>query len=172
MVDRPNRDTLDKAIVIYRGSMRAFLVKRLSKFPDQKLEEAVGSALEGNPKRKERFDLHIDGGGSVNDFIDISDFYHLINKHWDSVFDDWFAEDKEILTLTNAVNNARNKEFHPPTEDLDVAESKYYLFAISSALKRIGREEEQHRVDQLKDQYPGGDDTPSVALAQLTPTQL
>ena len=43
-IDRPNRNVLDRALAIYRDSMREFLIRNLKRVPRQTLEKGVESA--------------------------------------------------------------------------------------------------------------------------------
>ena len=163
MVDRPNRDTLEKAIAIYRDSMRVFLVHHLKGVPGKKLEEAVGSVLQRNHRRYEEFQRHVEQGRSVEEFIDVSDFPYLIGDYMYALFDRFFKRDESVTTETRLIQNARNRVYHPGTQDLGSEETKYYLFAISSVLDRIGRREDQRQVDEWRASIP---DATTARLAQ------
>ena len=169
-VSRPNRDTLDKAIGIYRDSMRAFLVHHLRTLPGQHLEEAVGSVLQRNYNKYEEFQRHRQQSGGVEDFIDVSDFLSLMLGHWNTLFARLFNGDRDVQTEIRLVHNARNRVSHPGTQDLGSEETKYYLFAISSVLGRIGRREEQGRVDEMCGGIPDATTAAlAMELAQVAP---
>ncbi len=80
-IDRPNRNVLDRALAIYRDSMREFLIRNLKRVPGQTLEKGVESALRGN--RRLQLEDRLKQRKDVEDFIDIGDFQPLIAHHWD-----------------------------------------------------------------------------------------
>ena len=117
IIDRPNRDMLDKAIGIYRDSMRGFLVRHLKRVPKHNLQSAVESALASERSRstakQNNLESHLKRGGAVDDFIDVGEFHLYIGHHWGSVsvFDGVFKEDRQIiLAHCRFIASARNHE--------------------------------------------------------------
>ena len=90
--------------------------------------------------------------------------------HWNTLFARLFNGDRDVQTEIRLVHNARNRVSHPGTQDLGSEETKYYLFAISSVLGRIGRREEQGRVDEMRGGIPDATTAAlAMELAQVAP---
>ncbi len=159
-IDRPNRDILDRAIGIYRDSMREFIVRCLKQAPGLTLEKAVEDALSvrRNTGRLNAFRSHLNRGGELKGFIDVGDFPGLIGHHWDSVFSDAFKDDRQNVMLhCQFAASGRHREAHPDTGDIGPAETRAYLYHITEMMSSINHFGERGRVEELSRRIPDPD---------------
>ena len=126
---RPNQEALYKALSIYRDTMRPFILRNLS-------------TLERLPI-KDRFQNEAE--------FDIGDFPHLFRKYWESAFERHFDPHRDVRSAVGIIREARNKTFHPDTEDFtwDYASSR--LYEIADILGQINAPEQKREVEAIRD---------------------
>ena len=159
IIDRPNKDALTKAVDIYRDAMRAFIVRQLRQVKGHKLEELVSESL--NQERAVNFKAALQKGLKVEDFIDTSDFPHIIKRRWHEVFARFFDGDRNIENQAHIINqSARNKEAHPTSTDIGDRETQTALLNIIDALDRIRAPQAKEAVEKIKDRLLGAPTPP------------
>lgn len=152
-IERPNRRILDRAIEIFRDAMREFIVRHLRRIPGRTLEQAVETAFVQRRRdgRGNEFKNHLDGGGTVQGFIDTADFDLLISYYWNDVFRDFFKGNREIQTECHIIANARNEIAHPGESDRGTEETRATLVFAVKALGRLNHIDGQREVQRLLD---------------------
>ena len=152
VIERPNRDTLNKALDIYRDAMRAFIIRSLKKVKGKTLEDVIADSL---PARKVNdFQVLVQtNGGSIEASIDIGDFPSLISRNWkQEVLGPQFTADMTSQDKLRIIAQARNYAAHPGTVDLDPEYTRVRLSLISEVLEKINAPEEKIAVEDIRDQ--------------------
>ena len=120
---RPNRDILDRALGIYRDSMREFLIRNLKRVKNGRaLEETVKSALPDG--RRLTLEDHLRQGKDIKSSIDIGDFQRLVTAYWDPVFREVFNNDRSVQTFCRLLTSSRNQAVHTDTQDIGAERSE------------------------------------------------
>ncbi len=150
-IERPNRDTLNKALDIYRDAMRPFVVRSLKRVRGKTLDEAIYDVLPN--KQAYEFQNQLErNGGDVEAAIDIGYFPTLISKNWkQEVFGRRFTEDMTVQDMLRIITKARNHVAHPGTADLDNEYTRTCLFHIVEVLNKINSPDEKAAVEELRD---------------------
>ncbi len=147
IVNRPNRDALNRALDIYRDAMRPFIVRCLRRVRGGSLEDIVRRSL--NENRSQQFQMNRNRGGSVEEFIDIGDFPSLIGNNWRASFDSEFGRDGTVRSLAFLIAAARNDAAHPGKTDLEPGYTQAHIYHIADMLGRIGRSDSKRAVDEI-----------------------
>lgn len=152
VIERPNRDTLNKALDIYRDAMRPFIVRSLKKVRGKTLEDAIADSLP--IKKANEFQSFLQtNGGSIEAALDIGDFPSLISRNWkQEVLGPQFTNDMTSQDKLRIIAQARNYAAHPGTEDLDMEYTRVRLSLIAEVLEKINAPEEKIAVENLRDQ--------------------
>ena len=150
-VKRPNRDTLNKALDIYRDAMRPFIVRSLKQVKGKSLEDAIYDSLP--PRQADEFDARLQtSGADVEALIDIGHFPSLVSRNWKSeVFGPQFTADMTVQDLLRLIGRARNHAAHPDRDDLEAEYTRTCLFHIAEVLGKIGRPDEKEAVEEIRD---------------------
>ena len=146
-----NKDTLIKAIDLFRNAMRDFLVRHLDGANGLSVEEAVRSAYQNFRDERILRDLqnHIDAKKPIVDFIDVFHFKQLLVFHWNTVFRPIFG-DKDIQDDCWNIVTIRNKTHHPGrTLAIGNAATRMYLLHMERALRLIDCQKEQTQIQQM-----------------------
>ena len=152
VIERPNRDTLNKALDIYRDTMRPFIVRSLKKVRGKTVEDAIADSLP--TKKANEFQSFLQtNDGSVEAAIDIGDFPNLISRNWkQEVLGPQFTSDMTSQDKLRIIAQARNYAAHPGTADLDPEYTRTRLSLISEVLGKINAPEQKIAVETLRDQ--------------------
>ena len=124
-----NQEALNKALNIYRDTMRRFILTNLS-------------TLERLPT-KDRFQNEAD--------IDIGKFPYLIRTYWDQAFEHHFDRYRDVRSAVGIITEARNKTSHPGTEDLTWEYASSRLYEIADILGQIKAPEQKREVEVIRD---------------------
>ena len=152
VIERPNRDTLNKALDIYRDAMRPFIIRSLKRVQGKTVEDAIADSLPIK-KANEFHSFLQSNGGSVEAAIDIGDFPSLISRNWkQEVLGPQFTSDMTSQDKLRIIAQARNYAAHPGTMDLDSEYTRVRLSLISEVLEKINAPEEKIAVENLRDQ--------------------
>ena len=152
VIERPNRDILNKALDIYRDAMRVFITRSLKRVKGKTLEDAISDAL---PVRKANdFQSFLQtNSGSIEAAIDIGDFPSLISKNWkQEVLGAQLTGDMTVQDKLRIIAQARNYAAHPSTEDLDIEYTRVRLSLIAEVLDTINAPDQKIVVEGLRDE--------------------
>ncbi len=165
VIERPNRDALNKALDIYRDAMRPFIVRSLKKVRGKTVEDVIADSL-----RKKANEFHSflqTNGGSVEAAIDIGDFPSLISRNWrQEVLGPQFTNDMTSQDKLRIIAQARNYAAHPGTVDLDSEYTRVRLSLISEVLEKINAPEQKIAVEDIRDRLFS--DEPEEHLAEMS----
>ena len=148
-IDRPNRELLDKALLIFRDAMRPFVTTALEKVPNIRVEDAVCEALPFRAEwRVERIRNALARGEYLIDQIDTSDFPVLIGKYWNIAFKHRFTN-RDVQAHCQLIHNVRNQVAHVGHSDIGTEATRVTLFHIAEVLRLIDCPLEQASVHEL-----------------------
>lgn len=151
-----NQEGLNKALNIYRTSMRSFIISRLKQIKGKKVEEVVIDSLE-SARQFERAD-EIDrvlrqSDRKIGSAIDINDFPHLVNKNWSDTFERTLNDDKTFRNQLWLIVECRNADWaHPPEEDAESESTRVHLFHIADVLGKINKPDAKGKVEAIRDE--------------------
>ena len=98
----------------------------------------------------------------MEDFIDTTDFPHIIIRRWNDGFARFFDGDRSIENLGHLINqNARVKEAHPTSTDIGDTETLTALLNIIDALNRIRAPQAKEAVENIKDELTQPENEPT-----------
>ena len=162
-VSRPNRETLDKALNIFRDAMRPFIVRHLRQVPGATVEEAIKRSL---PDWKVvYFEQNLGNrGGNIAASIDVNDFPHLVQRNWRETFAAAFGNANTITSTLRLIADARNQTAHPNESDLETEFVRTHLYHIADLLQRINALEEAGAVSSIRSNLTVA--TPTVTTAE------
>lgn len=167
MMERPNRDALNRAVDIFRDAMRPFVVGHMRRVCEDGAEEAILSSL--NDAAWKAFQRLRRRGEGIEGAIDLNTVPHIINHHWRDVFGSAFEYDRSSLNLIRVIVDARNASSHPGGKDLSVRYVESRLADVAEVLGRIGAEDEKRAVEGIRDGLGGRAEVPPRRLAPPIP---
>ncbi len=152
----PNQEALNKALNIYRASMRSFIISHLKKIPGTNVEDVVIDSV--GDWRADEIDRSLSEPGRDIEFvIDINDFPHLVNKNWEEAFERTLNDDKTFRNQLWLIVECRNADWaHPPKGDAEFESTRAHLFLIADVLGKINRSDAKDSVEVIRDEL---DDT-------------
>ena len=148
MTGRPNRKALIDALDIYRDAMRPFIVRCLKRVPGGKVEDHIKAALRDH--RYNQFEQDLDEGRSVEEAIDISDFYQLVKASWQDAFRDAFQQGSKPWATLHEIVKARNEVAHPRGQDMALECAVECLSNIAKVLAAINEPEKGREVEEIR----------------------
>ena len=149
MKDRPNRDALQRAVDIFRDTMRPFIVRNMKNVPRMGLEDALRTSL--LEKRADDFVQNLRRGKSAAESIDVNDFPHIVQRNWREVFDRAFGGWRTAPNALWQIVDARNHVAHPGQQDLEPEYVRTHLYHIADILGRINAPDEKRAVEEIRD---------------------
>ena len=152
----PNQEALNKALNIYRVSMRSFIIFHLKKIPGMNVEDVVINSV-GDWRADEIDRILSESDRDIEFVIDINDFPHLVNKNWGDAFERTLNDDKTFRNQLWLIVECRNADWaHPPEGDAEFESTQAHLFLIADILGKINKSDAKDRVKIIRD---GLDDT-------------
>ncbi len=152
----PNQEALNKALNIYRVSMRSFIIFYLKKIPGMNVEDIVIDSV-GDWRADEIERILNESDRDIGSIIDINDFPHLVNKNWGDAFERTLNDDKTFRNQLWLIVECRNAEWaHPPEGDAEFESTRAHLFLIADVLRKIKKSDAKDRVEVIRDEL---DDT-------------
>lgn len=152
----PNQEALNKALNIYRVSMRSFIIFHLRKIPGMNVEDVVIDSV-GDWRADEIDRILSESDRDIRSVIDINDFPHLVNKNWAGAFERTLNDDKTFRNQLWLIVECRNADWaHPPEGDADFESTRAHLFLIADVLGKINKSDAKDRVEVIRDEL---DDT-------------
>ena len=147
----PNQEALNKALNIYRASMRSFIIFHLKKIPGTNVEDVVIDSV--GDWRADEIDRSLsESGRDIESVIDINDFPHLVNKNWVNAFERILNDDKTFRNQLWLIVECRNADWaHPPEEDAEFESTRAHLFLIADLLGKIKRLDKKREVEIIRD---------------------
>ena len=89
-------------------------------------------------------------GRSVEETIDIADFYHLVKRYWQDVFRNAFGRGSKPWATLHVIANARNEVAHPGLQDIDIEVVTERLGDIAKVLATINELERSRAVEAIR----------------------
>ena len=126
---RPNQNALYEALNIYRDAMRPFILRNLKTVHNLAPEDRIQNEAD----------------------IDIGDFPHLFRRYWREAFEHCFDPDHDIRSAVGLITEARNKVFHPETDDIDFSYALSRLYEIAEMLGHINAPEQKREVEGIRE---------------------
>ena len=150
-IERPNRDTLNQALDVYRDAMRAFIIRHLNRFKLEHVEHYIRHSL--GDRRYEEFSRRLrQNNDDVEATIDINDFPSLLdNPYRSNVFGQSLKYDRVVGDKLHWVAHARNRAAHPGTQDIEPKYAEISMSRIAEVLGRINAPEERRMVESIRD---------------------
>ena len=167
MMERPNRDALNRAVDVFRDVMRAFIVEHMRRVCGDGAEEAIRSSLNGAARKT--FQRRRRRGEGIEGAIDLNTIPSIIERHWKRVFGSAFEDGRSSLNLIRVIVDARNESSHPGGKDLRVQYVEGRLTDVAEVLGRIGAEEGKQEVEGIRDGLVGGVGAPRRRQAASAP---
>ena len=147
----PNQEALNKALNIYRASMRSFIIFHLKQIPGMNVEDVVIDSV-GDWRADEIYHSLIESGRDIESMIDINDFPHLVNRNWEEVFERSLNDDKTFRNQLWLIVECRNATWaHPPKGDAESESTRVHLFLIADLLGKIKRLDKKREVEIIRD---------------------
>ena len=153
VVHRPHKETLSRAIDIFRDSMRPFLLRGLRRVSGSTAESTIRRSL--SPHQADTFDQSLRQGDDVASAIDVNFFPPLVQRNWREVFSAEFRDERTIQNELWMIAEARNQVSHPGTQDLDAEYTRARLYDIADALGRINAPDQKSAVENIRSQLLG-----------------
>ena len=151
-----NQEALNKALNIYRVSMRSFIIFHLKKIPGMNVEDIVIDSV-GDWRADEIDRILSESDRDIGSVIDINDFPHLVHKNWGDAFEKILNDDKTFRNQLWLIVECRNADWaHPPEGDAEFESTRAHLFLIADVLGKINKSDAKDRVEVIRD---GLDDT-------------
>ena len=151
LIERPNRDALDKALNIYRDAMRQFIVRTLRRIDGGDAKDLIAYALRTNANRFRQDLLEYDGDLEAS--IDTGDIPEIVNHYWYDVFEREFPSHQDVRSMTRLIKNARNEVVHWRTKnDMNAEDVRARLTDIAKVLGLINAPDEQRAVKKIRNQ--------------------
>ena len=162
----PNQEALNKALNIYRASMRSFIIFHLKKIPGTNVEDIVIDSV--GDWRADEIDRSLsESGRDIESVIDISDFPHLVNKNWVDAFERTLNDDKTFRNQLWLIVECRNADWaHPPEGDAEFESTRAHLFLIADLLGKIKRSDKKREVEIIRDDLFADDTAECLADAE------
>ena len=148
MTERPNKKALVDALDIYRDAMRPFIVRCLKRVPGGKVEDHIRAALRDD--QNNQFEQNLSEGRSVEESIDIRDFYQLVKVYWHDVFRAAFEPGSKPWATLHAIAKARNEAAHPRSQDVDLECAAEHLSDIARVLAAINEPAKSQAVGDIR----------------------
>jgi myosin heavy subunit len=152
----PNQEALNKALNIYRASMRSFIIFRLKQIRGETVEDIVLDSLESAKQFERATEIDrilIQSNRNIESLIDINDFPHLVNKNWVDAFESTLNDDKTFRNQLWLIVECRNADWaHPPEGDAEVESTRAHLFLIADVLGKINKSDAKDRVEVIRDE--------------------
>ena len=145
----PNQEALNKALNIYRASMRSFIISHLRRIPGTNVEDVVIDSV-GDWRADEIYQSLIESCRDIESVIDINDFPHLVNRNWEAAFERTLNDDKTFRNQLWLIVECRNANSHPH-EDAESESTRAHLFLIADVLGKIKRPEKKGEVEIVRD---------------------
>ena len=162
----PNQEALNKALNIYRASMRSFIIFHLKKIPGMNLEDVVIDSV-GDWRADEIDRILSESDRDIESVIDINDFPHLVNKNWVDAFERTLNDDKTFRNQLWLIVECRNADWaHPPEGDAEFESTWVHLFLIADVLGKIKRPDKQREVEIIRDDLFTDDTAERLAEAE------
>lgn len=169
-INRPNRDALQKALDIYRDTMRPFLVRCLRQVRGTNVQEVISRSL-GNRRADEFERVLTRSAGNVESAIDINDFPTLVSRNWyRETFETKLNGDKTFQNQLWLITDARNHTVHTGTQDLEDDYTRTHLFLIADVLEKIGASDGKQVVQSIRDELFSDPVVPSTTASQTEET--
>lgn len=167
-VDRPNRDKLQQGIDIYRDHVREFIVRELDKRGNGRtVEQMLLEATRDAAYDRRRSDLA--AGKSPQSVIDVSDFPHIVSRHWQAVFYHSTNGNQQLRNRMFLIAEGRNQVAHPDDDDVPTGFTYGRLDDIATVLRDIRAMAAAKQVDEiaaLLHQRPATSATTAEPLAE------
>ena len=148
MSDKPYYSAAQRALVVYRSEMRAFIVRNLravrGEKPEQIISEAIGHAAV-------RFDAKIRDGEKIENCIDIGDFPFILDNRGRNPFVRILNGKRDLIDNAHNIRKSRNIWAHPPEEDIEKNTAIKCLINVIEALNAVNRRERAAEVEKLLD---------------------
>ena len=145
----PNQEALNKALNIYRASMRSFIISHLKKSWGPDVEDVIIDSVDD--WRANEIDQSLSESGRDIEFvIDINDFPHLVNRNWGEAFERILNYDKTFRNQLWLIVECRNTNSHPP-EDPESESTRAHLFLIADVLGKIKRPDKKREVEIIRE---------------------
>ena len=158
MMERPNRDALNRAVDIFRDAMRPFIVRHMRGAFGDGAEAEIRSSL--NDTARKAFQRLRRRGEEIEGAIDLNTVPYIIDHHWKGVFASAFEYDWSSFNLIRVIVDARNESSHPGGKDLSVRYVESRLADVAEVLGRIGAEDEKRMVEGIQDGLGGRAEVP------------
>ena len=167
MMERPNRDALNRAVDVFRDVMRPFIVRHMRGAFGDGAEAEIRSPL--NDAAWKAFQRLRRRGEEIEGAIDLNTVPFIIDHHWKGVFASAFEYDRSSFNLIRVIVDARNASSHPGGKDLSVQYVESRLADVAEVLGRIGAEDEKRAVEGIRDGLGGRAEVPPRRLAPPIP---
>ncbi len=157
--DNRPKETLGRALDIYREAMRSFIMYHLRRIRGVKQIDAINRALSVNAAAQFQRNLQ-QNNVNVEQAIDIGDFRPIIQNrdNWREAFSGVFANDMAVVNEMGVIASARNDWAHSAESVSDPEYARARLTDIATILGRINKPQQKAEVEKLR--------------AELTPPQL
>ena len=169
-VDRPNRAKLQQGIDIYRDHVREFIVRELGKRGNGRtVEQMLLEATRDAAYERRRSELA--AGKSAQSVIDVSDFPHIVSRHWQGVFYHSTNGNQQIRNRMFLIAEGRNQVAHPDESDISMGYVYGRLDDISRVLGDIRAVAAAKQVDEIASQLYKAPAVPETPDQQRTEDQ-
>ena len=169
-VDRPNRAKLQQGIDIYRDHVREFIVRELGKRGNGRtVEQMLLEATRDAAYERRRSELA--AGKSAQSVIDVSDFPHIVSRHWQGVFYHSTNGNQQIRNRMFLIAEGRNQVAHPDESDISMGYVYGRLDDISRVLGDIRAVAAAKQVDEIASQLYKAPAVPETPDQQRTDDQ-
>ena len=162
----PNQEALNKALNIYRASMRPFIISRLKQIQGTNVESTVTDSL-GYKRAGEIHHILTQPNRSIESAIDVNDFPHLVSKNWEDAFEIPLNDDKTFRNQLWLIMECRNADWaHPPEGDAECESTRVHMFLIAEVLRKINRSDKQREVELIRDELFSDDTAERLEKAE------
>ena len=147
-VDRPNRTKLQQGIDIYRDHVREFIVRELGKRGNGRtVEQMLLEATRDAAYERRRSELA--AGKSAQSVIDVTDFPHIVSRHWQGVFYHATNGNQQLRNRMFLIAEGRNQVAHPDESDISMGYVYGRLDDIARVLGDIKAVAAAEQVDEI-----------------------
>ena len=154
-VDRPNRAKLQQGIDIYRDHVRDFIVRELRQVKGTNVKQLLLDAAARNPDIYARRMADFEAGKDPKTVIDVSDFPHIVGRHWREVFQNNTASRDVMRNRMHLIVEGRNQVAHPDVKDIPPSYVSGRLDDIARVLDDINAKEAAKQVLEIAEElYP------------------
>ena len=169
-VDRPNRAKLQQGIDIYRDHVREFIIRELGKRGNGRtVEQMLLEATRDAAYERRRSELA--AGKSAQSVIDVSDFPHIVSRHWQGVFYHSTNGNQQIRNRMFLIAEGRNQVAHPDESDISMGYVYGRLDDIARVLGDIKAVAAAKQVDEIASQLYKDPAVPETPDQQRTDDQ-